>query len=462
MASVDGFDPPAAATLDGSDEDEAVCSSADDYSESDGNAAGEQANGSGTKAKKASTHHLMPVLDNTCPVPQKKKKRKKKAGEGGAANGSPGPSAAERKAADARCAGQPLYTSCVLATTGSQPRLHRFQAAMQLLTTNDEDGMWIKLSNCFLQDAKVAKLCEAMANNTQVTSIDLSSNCLTNTAAHVLAAALTVKTNAPDLILLDVRGNSMDEEALKALVRVVVVPGESCSVWYISFYCVCCCCWKEATNVAVGEQKQLFPSRSHAAAGVCPLTTSRRACSHQAPQTTTTTTLASQRQLPGRRKDLKIECGALEEEVPEPPPSNGLPSWTQRIFQVGNDGGEEEEGQPAVDPEEMSEALWSTVGGLWVWIVGGCCLSWRVHATLVTHENAVKNAALDNATKTTPCKCCGHATISCRRFRLTKHSTASQPTSPCWVPPWLTCFLACRMKWPIARCPCCRPPPLGT
>lgn len=56
-----------------------------------------------------------------------------------------------------------------------------------------------------------------------------------------------------------------------------------------------------------------------------------------------------------------MECGALEEPVAEPPPSNGLPSWTQRIFQVGNDGGDDDDGQPAVDPEAMSESLWGTV-----------------------------------------------------------------------------------------------------
>lgn len=71
----------------------------------------------------------------------------------------------------------------------------------------------------------------------------------------------------------------------------------------------------------------------------------------------------TQRELPGCRKDLKIEYGAFQSEVSEPVSSSGLPSWTQRIFQVGNDGGEEDDDdrQPAVDPEEMSGTLWSMV-----------------------------------------------------------------------------------------------------
>lgn len=194
MASADGLDQATPLDEAGSDEDETVSSSADEHSESDSGAQNENANGSGTKTKKARPG-ITCNRDAHCATTQKRKKRKKKGGEGGAANGSPGPSASERKAADAR-----------------------FQEALQLLAANDEDGMWIKLSNCFLQDAKVAKLCEAMANNTCVTSIDLSSNCLTNSAAHVLAAALTDKNNAPDLILLDVRGNSIDDHALDTLV----------------------------------------------------------------------------------------------------------------------------------------------------------------------------------------------------------------------------------------------------
>jgi hypothetical protein len=56
-----------------------------------------------------------------------------------------------------------------------------------LLSSNDEDGMWIKLTNCFLQDAKLRKLCDAMKRNTQVTSIDLSSNRITAEGAEVSA-----------------------------------------------------------------------------------------------------------------------------------------------------------------------------------------------------------------------------------------------------------------------------------
>lgn len=212
-------DPPAAATLDESDEDEAVSSSADDCSESDSVTPDEHTNGSGAKAKKASQVRCI-ITHVCCTHPLLAHHRRRRSGRKRVVQPMAALVPAPQNA-------KPLTHGAVAVSPSVSMHHHRhhlcgcrFQEAMQLLSANDEDGMWVKLSNCFLQDAKVAKLCEAMANNTHVTSIDLSSNCLTNTAARVLAAALTDKANAPDLILLDVRGNPIDDEALDALVRV--------------------------------------------------------------------------------------------------------------------------------------------------------------------------------------------------------------------------------------------------
>lgn len=46
--------------------------------------------------------------------------------------------------------------------------------------------------------------------------------------------------------------------------------------------------------------------------------------------------------------------------------------------------------------------------------------------------------------------------------RPSKHSTTTLPTLHCWAQHWQTFCEELRMKWPIARCPCCHPRPSAT
>ncbi|KAL4431459.1 hypothetical protein ABPG75_006715 [Micractinium tetrahymenae] len=127
---------------------------------------------------------------------KKKKKKKRKGGGGGAAGGSAQPPVdpAARKEGE-----------------------RRFQEAVDHLSHNSEDGMWVKLGGCHLADGKLKKLCEALKANTTVISIDLSDNHLTDEGAKLLAAALR-DGRAPDLIDLDLKDNpQIKDEGSSAL-----------------------------------------------------------------------------------------------------------------------------------------------------------------------------------------------------------------------------------------------------
>ncbi|KAL4421761.1 hypothetical protein ABPG77_009744 [Micractinium sp. CCAP 211/92] len=160
----------ARATGSDSDEEQQSCSGseADSSSEVDGSDAGKQ--------KK-----------------KKKKKRKKGGGSGGAAGGSGGT--------------QPPVDPAL-----KKESERRFQEAVDQLSHNSEDGMWIKLGGCHLADGKMKKLCEALKANTTVISIDLSDNQLSDEGAKLLAAALR-DGRAPDLIDLDLKDNPQIKEA---------------------------------------------------------------------------------------------------------------------------------------------------------------------------------------------------------------------------------------------------------
>ncbi len=54
--------------------------------------------------------------------------------------------------------------------------MHRFHEAVDLLVGNSDDSMWVKLAGAHLQDGKVSKLCEALRDNKQILSLDLSDN----------------------------------------------------------------------------------------------------------------------------------------------------------------------------------------------------------------------------------------------------------------------------------------------
>ncbi|KAI3424317.1 hypothetical protein D9Q98_009870 [Chlorella vulgaris] len=123
-------------------------------------------------------------LDSTAKKRKKKKKKKKAGGGGGAA-------AAAQTAVDpaARKEGE-----------------RRLQEAVDHLSHNSDDGMWVRLGGCHLADGKLKKICEALRSNTTCISIDLSANHFSDEGALALAAALA-DGRAPDLIDLDLRDN---------------------------------------------------------------------------------------------------------------------------------------------------------------------------------------------------------------------------------------------------------------
>ncbi|KAK9818198.1 hypothetical protein WJX72_008695 [[Myrmecia] bisecta] len=139
--------------------------------------------------------HSDPGADPAKRKKKKKKKKKKKssdAGDSSSSSGSEGSQAAKTEAEQ------------------------RFHAAVELLGSNDEDGMWIRLAACNIHSAKTRRLCEALQKNRQVTSLDLSANHIGDEGALALASALAGGA-APELIALDLRGNPITESGLEAL-----------------------------------------------------------------------------------------------------------------------------------------------------------------------------------------------------------------------------------------------------
>lgn len=139
------------------------------------------------------------------PAGEKKKKKKKKKKK----HSSPDPPGVENRTASGSSG-----------VTDKKEAETRYKSALDLLQSNDEDGMWIRLSDCHIFDAKARKISEALANNKQVTSLDLSANHISTEGAKALAHVLEGGA-APDLILLDLRGNAeIGEEGLQALAEV--------------------------------------------------------------------------------------------------------------------------------------------------------------------------------------------------------------------------------------------------
>lgn len=124
---------------------------------------------------------------------KKKKKKHKKKSEHANANQPAEPSTAEKSEADRRIA-----------------------TAVRQLKSNDEDEIWVKLSQCHLRDSKAKQISEALQQNKFLTSLDLSSNRITDGGAEALVAVLSHGA-APELIYLDLRGNPLTEAGTSAL-----------------------------------------------------------------------------------------------------------------------------------------------------------------------------------------------------------------------------------------------------
>ncbi|KXZ49929.1 hypothetical protein GPECTOR_19g380 [Gonium pectorale] len=76
--------------------------------------------------------------------------------------------------------------------------------------------MWVKLSSCHIFDAKAKKLADLLKSNTCITSLDLSSNNISEEGAQALVGMLS-NSGAPELIELDLRDNPLSPTAIQAL-----------------------------------------------------------------------------------------------------------------------------------------------------------------------------------------------------------------------------------------------------
>ncbi|KAK9838151.1 hypothetical protein WJX81_004525 [Elliptochloris bilobata] len=96
----------------------------------------------------------------------------------------------------------------------------RFAATVEALESGAGNSEWGDLSFCNLHlegtDAKSRKLLGALAKNTTMTSLDMSGNSITDEGAEALAKALQAGA-APELIVLDLRGNPLTDAAVAAL-----------------------------------------------------------------------------------------------------------------------------------------------------------------------------------------------------------------------------------------------------
>ncbi|DBA84663.1 hypothetical protein WJX77_003902 [Trebouxia sp. C0004] len=165
-------------------ETEAASASSETSDEIASGSASEEDEDSSPEARKRS-----PAADKK----KKKKKKHKKKTEHANANQPAEPSAAEKADADRRIA-----------------------TAVRQLKSNDEDEIWVKLSQCHLHDSKAKQISEALQKNKFLTSLDLSSNRITDGGAEALVAVLSHGA-APELIYLDLRGNPLTEAGTTAL-----------------------------------------------------------------------------------------------------------------------------------------------------------------------------------------------------------------------------------------------------
>lgn len=155
----------------------------------------EAASGSASESDEESspeTHKREPAKDK-----KKKKKKKKKKSEGAPAN-QPAELSPAEKAEDDR----------------------RFNAAVKQCKHGDGDDIWVKLQQCHLRDSKARQISDALQKNSFVTSLDLSSNRITDAGTEALAAMLTAG-GAPELIFLDLRGNALTDAGTQSMAKVM-------------------------------------------------------------------------------------------------------------------------------------------------------------------------------------------------------------------------------------------------
>ncbi|GAB4816319.1 hypothetical protein N2152v2_003365 [Parachlorella kessleri] len=159
----------------------------EDVTESDASEADEGGEGSGARKKK-----------------KKKKKKKRPSDAQPNGGGLPQLDAATRKEAD-----------------------KRFHDAVELLASDSDDSMWVRLDGAHVPDSKIAKLCEALQQNKQILSLDLAGNHITSTGATVgsrwgstgavVLAGCLKGGAAPDLIELNLQDNPIDGDGQTAL-----------------------------------------------------------------------------------------------------------------------------------------------------------------------------------------------------------------------------------------------------
>ena len=80
----------------------------------------------------------------------------------------------------------PLY----LLTHHVPPPLERLRQTLALLSQNDPDTLWVQLASCHLSDSHVSLICTALEHNTNVLSMDLSSNDISDVGVEALSSCL--------------------------------------------------------------------------------------------------------------------------------------------------------------------------------------------------------------------------------------------------------------------------------
>ncbi|WIA36761.1 hypothetical protein OEZ86_008027 [Tetradesmus obliquus] len=128
---------------------------------------------------------------------KKKRKKKKKAGSGAAG------------AISSSDEGQAVHDK-----VDKQEAERRFQKALES-AKHDED-MWVLLANANVHDAKARKLFEALKSNSSITSVNLSANHIGDEGVQALVDVLQ-EGGAPELINLDLRGNTLSDHAQQLL-----------------------------------------------------------------------------------------------------------------------------------------------------------------------------------------------------------------------------------------------------
>jgi len=113
---------------------------------------------------------------------------------------------AKKKAAAARKAADGGGASTATSAKADAAKL--FADALASLQSGDADALWLSLSSCAIGDKKARKLLDALsAKPAAITSLDLSDNLLSDTAAEALCAAIGGKGVAPALLQLDLSRN---------------------------------------------------------------------------------------------------------------------------------------------------------------------------------------------------------------------------------------------------------------